>query len=95
MTFTKISPDSKYSKLVSIQNARVDQLLRSLKPAQASWHEIKATRNRLLAQSDWTQAADSPLSAEKRAEWATYRQALRDLPATQDVNSVIWPVPPS
>ena len=34
-----------------------------------------------LSSSDWTQAADSPLSDAKKAEWATYRQQLRDLPA--------------
>lgn len=39
----------------------------------------KAKRNQLLAQSDWTQGADSPLSAEVKASWATYRQALRDM----------------
>ena len=36
-------------------------------------------RDRLLAESDWTQAADSPVDREA---WATYRQALRDFPAT-------------
>lgn len=33
-----------------------------------------------LQESDWTQTVDSPLSDTKKAEWATYRQALRDLP---------------
>lgn len=36
-------------------------------------------RNRLLAESDWTQVADAPVD---RAAWAAYRQALRDFPAT-------------
>jgi len=36
-------------------------------------------RNRLLAESDWTQLPDAPVD---RAAWATYRQALRDFPAT-------------
>ena len=35
---------------------------------------------RYLAESDWTQMADTALTTEKKAEWATYRQALRDLP---------------
>ena len=42
---------------------------------------FKRLRNAKLAQSDWTQAADSPLSDSKKAEWKTYRQALRDLPS--------------
>ena len=42
--------------------------------------EMRAWRNALLAQSDWTQMSDSPLSDSKKQEWATYRQALRDFP---------------
>jgi|TARA_R100001480_G_C4671854_1_gene173632 hypothetical protein len=39
-------------------------------------------RNKKLKNSDWTQANDSPLSDTKKAEWAKYRQALRDLTKT-------------
>jgi hypothetical protein len=42
---------------------------------------IREIRESLLLTSDWTQMPDSPLSDEKKAEWAAYRQALRDLPA--------------
>jgi hypothetical protein len=44
------------------------------------WEQIRNWRNAELARTDWTQIADS--TADKAA-WATYRQALRDLP-TQD-----------
>tara|TARA_A100001015_G_C14726131_1_gene607944 strand:+ start:535 stop:753 length:219 start_codon:yes stop_codon:yes gene_type:complete len=43
---------------------------------------FRAVRNKKLIDSDWTQANDSPLSEEKKKEWATYRQALRDLTKT-------------
>lgn len=46
------------------------------------WVSIREKRDALLQKCDWTQAADSPLSTSKKAEWATYRQALRDLPNT-------------
>lgn len=56
---------------------------------------IRILRNKLLSESDWTQANDSPLSASKRTEWATYRQALRDLPSnTTDPSQPVWPTPP-
>lgn len=42
---------------------------------------IREIRESLLLTSDWTQMPDSPLSDEKKAEWAVYRQALRDIPA--------------
>ena len=42
---------------------------------------IRAQRAGLLEESDWTQVTDSPLTADKRTEWQTYRQELRDLPS--------------
>ena len=42
---------------------------------------MRSKRDSFLAQSDWTQMPDSPLSNSKKAEWATYRQQLRDFPA--------------
>ena len=41
---------------------------------------LREERDKLLKDSDWTVFIDSPLSDEKKAEWATYRQTLRDLP---------------
>ena len=40
---------------------------------------MRAVRNDLLSQSDWTQLPDAPVNREA---WAKYRQALRDFPAT-------------
>jgi hypothetical protein len=58
---------------------------------------IRSKRANLLRNSDWTQMPDSPLNESKRIEWAVYRQALRDMPDTQQVNTVeeiVWPVRP-
>lgn len=41
---------------------------------------LRSQRNDLLAQSDWTQLPDTPLSSAERTAWAEYRQALRNLP---------------
>ena len=38
--------------------------------------QVREKRNKLLAESDWTQVADAPVD---KAAWATYRQALRDI----------------
>ena len=40
---------------------------------------MRLHRDRLLAESDWTQLPDAPVD---RVAWAAYRQALRDFPAT-------------
>lgn len=51
--------------------------------------DLRSKRDDLLADSDWTQVADAPGDT---AAWATYRQALRDLPAnTADLANVVWP----
>ena len=41
--------------------------------------QMRAKRNALLAESDWAMATDAPTD---KTAWATYRQALRDFPAT-------------
>ena len=41
--------------------------------------DIRGQRNTLLSLCDWTQVADAPLSEEQKTNYATYRQALRDL----------------
>lgn len=59
---------------------------------------VRGPRNFRLASCDWTQAADSPLSAEAKAEWATYRQALRDMTTVYadvaDPADIVWPLAP-
>lgn len=45
---------------------------------EQKWEQIKLWRNAELSRTDWTQVADAPVD---KATWATYRQALRDLPA--------------
>ena len=60
---------------------------------------IRSQRDYLLKESDWTQTVDSPLSDSKKAEWVTYRQALRDLPANNSsassIDDVTFPSEPS
>jgi len=48
-------------------------------------------RNKLLADTDWTQVSDSPLSSDKKTEWANYRKALRDLPTVSGWPNVDMP----
>ena len=54
---------------------------------------MRIERNRLLADSDWTQTADAPVDQQA---WATYRQALRDFPATwTPAETAEFPDPPA
>jgi hypothetical protein len=50
-------------------------------------------RNQLLKDSDWTQMPD--YSGANKADWATYRQLLRDVPAQSGFPTTInWPAEP-
>jgi len=48
-----------------------------------------------LSNSDWTQIPNNPLTPEYSAEWAVYRQSLRDFMATwEPSNEADLPDPP-
>ena len=51
----------------------------------------RSERNRLLTETDWTQGNDSPLSSDKKTEWANYRTALRNLPKVSGWPNVDMP----
>ncbi len=79
-------------------NAKISEL-----DAAESMRLLRKERNSLLNKTDWTQNDDVP--TETQTKWQTYRQQLRDLPATasptldSDYNlnfsSVNWPTEPS
>jgi hypothetical protein len=67
-----------------------DEAKAALDEQQAA--SIRAERSRRLAESDWTQVEDAPVD---KAAWATYRQALRDVPAQSGFPwDVTWPTQP-
>ena len=59
---------------------------------------LRAKRNKLLADSDYIVLADSNFTPAKKSEWMTYRTALRNLPqgltTVEQVNSVAFPAKP-
>lgn len=59
---------------------------------ERGWEVIKIKRNVELSRSDWTQFEDVPLT--NKAEWSTYRQALRDITKQSDPFNVVWPTKP-
>ena len=59
---------------------------------------LRIERNKRLAETDWMVLSDT---AEMSDAWKTYRQALRDLPSTQNptvtgsvLSNVTWPTKP-
>lgn len=58
----------------------------------AQWTVVRAERNKLLADCDWTQLPDASADA---AAWAVYRQALRDITDQSDPFNIQWPTTPA
>jgi hypothetical protein len=76
--------------------ARVLALAVASSPPEENNAYCRHVRDLVLAATDWTQAADSPLSESQRAAWATYRQSLRDLPSVYSGEGPIpWPQEPA
>ena len=83
------------------------EVLEKLAELQAAepTRQVRVIRDRLLAESDWTQNRDVVLLND--TTWQQYRQDLRDLPASAsftpsldsngdlDMSSVTWPLKPS
>jgi hypothetical protein len=51
---------------------------------------LRLERNRLLVETDFRALTDVTITPEM----TTYRQALRDLPSTVDINNIIYPEKP-
>lgn len=58
------------------------------------WLYVRTNRNELLFQSDWSQIPDNQLTEQKKSEWTTYRQALRDVTLQEDPFNINWPQKP-
>ena len=66
-------------------------------------NQLRVIRNHKLSKTDWSQSPDVPSTTKDK--WLTYRQALRDLPASAnptldedgflDHSSITWPTEPS
>jgi hypothetical protein len=62
---------------------------------EAAPKSVRATRNALLAESDWLVIMHTEKGTNIPAEWELYRQALRDIPEQEGFPYQIdWPVKP-
>lgn len=64
-------------------------------PHVPTWTDLRPWRDRELAACDWVTLADVQIAPDLKDQWLSYRQQLRDLPATYpDASQVVWPNPP-
>ena len=60
-----------------------------------TWNDIRSQRDDILRQTDWTMTTGATVD---QAQWAAYRQVIRDIPQTykdKTPDDVVWPTQPS
>lgn len=60
-----------------------------------TWDDIRSTRDEILQATDWTMTTGASVD---QAQWAAYRQNIRDIPQTysgKTPDEVVWPTQPS
>lgn len=76
---------------VTVTAAEQEATYKASKDAEQA-KSVRTARAKKLSDSDWTQVADAPVD---KTLWATYRQALRDVPSQSGFPWTIdWPTQP-
>ena len=113
-TYKKVAIDPKINKEVSIirsdgwcipfdeANTMYQEYLEWLEAGNTAeaadgltWNDIRSQRDDILRETDWTMTTGATVD---QAQWAAYRQNLRDLPQTykdKTPDDVVWPTQPS
>ena len=71
-TWIEINDNGDYTKKRYVDSAWIDPVVTEI--------ELRTEIVKLLTSCDYTQLPDCTYTDAKKAEWTTYRQALRDLP---------------
>ena len=80
------------SELTAEEEAELDALAEA---TDLNMNNVRSQRDSQLRNTDWTQIGDAALGDHTAEEWATHRQALRDIPQTYSrVSEVVWPMDP-
>ena len=64
-------------------------------PDGLTWDNIRSKRDEILRETDWTMTTGATVD---QAQWAAYRQTIRDIPQTykdKTPDDVVWPTQPS
>ena len=58
------------------------------------WTAIRSDRDNRLKDTDWVSIRAADTATPMSAEWAAYRQALRDITTQSDPFNITWPTKP-
>ena len=98
--YEKIEDDGKsYSSCTEDNQDFVDWVAEGNTPDDADsvdgWIAIRTKRDQILRDTDWTMTTGATVD---QAQWAAYRQVIRDIPQTykdKTPDDVVWPTQPS
>lgn len=62
---------------------------------EQEWVSVRRKRDQLLAESDWMVARAVETGVPMAADWADYRQALRDITSQHNPFLLVWPTKPA
>lgn len=86
---TPIFADNRWTQVWTVRDMTAEEVANH-NDAQST--SVRSERNEKLSATDWTQVADAPVD---KAAWATYRQALRNVPTQSGFPwTVTWPDAP-
>jgi len=74
--------------------ADMDDETKAAKDAEQA-KNVRADRNKRIAEYDWTQLDDTPVNNAEKLAWANYRQGLRDITSQTGFPwEITWPTQP-
>ena len=79
------------NQYIELTQDELDEIAAERDAIDLDLRHVRHRRDVLLSASDWTRLDDAALGDHTAEEWATYRQALRELPSTADRQSlIVW-----
>ena len=82
-----------YDEIIRQKDAGTLTIASGIEPL--TWDNIRAQRDQILKDTDWTMTTGATVD---QAQWAAYRQVIRDIPQTYKDKTpadVVWPTQPS
>lgn len=84
--------DGNWFQVWAVSDASAEEVEQRTNDKAAS---VRAERNILIAECDWTQLNDAPMTDNQKQAWAAYRQALRDITTQPGFPwTITWPDAP-
>ncbi len=83
-----------YEPFKDLETGVISLVENTQKKLDAQWAQVRSQQRDLLYKSDWT-CSVTDYEVPNKADWVTYRQALRDITLQTDPFNIEWPTLPA